>query len=95
MASDDRARIPDNIVEFNTIVGLIFAQLYEVFPISVDLIDRDGIAKAMGVTGDWSAHRLPSGRTFNEMLAYTMAWLSAQGYTMSNGAHPAERVTLH
>ena len=94
MASDDRAGVPANIAEFNTIVGLIFAQLYEVLPVSVDLIDRDGIAKAMGVTGEWSAHKLPSGRTFSEMLAYTMAWLSAQRYTMSNGSHSAERVTL-
>jgi hypothetical protein len=48
---------PASITEFNTIVGLIFAQLYEAFPVSVDLIDRDGIARVMGVTGDWSAHR--------------------------------------
>ena len=28
------------------------------------------------------------------MLAYTIAWLSAQNYTLASGAHPAERVTL-
>jgi hypothetical protein len=94
MTADPKAAVPANIAEFNTIVGLVFAQLYEAFPVAVDLIDRDGIAKAMGITGEWSAHRLPSGRTFNEMLAYTMAWLSAQRYTISSGAHPAERVTL-
>jgi hypothetical protein len=31
---------------------------------------------------------------FSEMLAYTIAWLSAQNYTLASGAHPAERVTL-
>jgi hypothetical protein len=92
--TDGAKRTPANIAEFNTIVGLVFAQLYEAFPMSVDLIDRDGIAKAMGITGEWSTHRLPSGRTFNEILAYTIGWLSSQRYTMSHGAHPAERVTL-
>jgi hypothetical protein len=92
--SNENKEVPANIAEFNTIVGLIFAQLYEAFPVSVDLIDRDGIARAMGVVGDWSAHKLPSGRTLNEMMAYTIAWLAAQGYMLSSGAHPAERVTL-
>src|ERR1700739_3360772 len=94
MTDDDRSSPPPNIADFNTIVGLLFAQLYGAFHVVVDLIDRDGIAKSMGVTGDWSAHRLPSGRTFSEMLAYTIAWLSAQNYTLASGAHPAERVTL-
>ena len=53
-----KPEVPANIVEFNIIVGLIFAQLYEAFPVVVDLIDRDGIAKAMGVTGDWPSHKL-------------------------------------
>jgi hypothetical protein len=91
---NEKQEVPANIGEFNTIVGLIFAQLYEAFPVLVDLIDRDGIAKAMGVTENWPAHKLPSGRTLNEMMAYTIAWLAAQRYTMSSGAHPAERVTL-
>jgi hypothetical protein len=43
------AALPPNIVEFNTIAGLIFAQLYKVFPIVVDRIDREAIATAMGV----------------------------------------------
>lgn len=82
-----------NIQEFNTIAGLIFAQLYRDFPILVD-IDKTGLAKAMGVDGEWSKHRLPSGRTFNEMLAHTLSWLTAEGYTIAAGGHPAERVTL-
>ncbi len=41
------ANIAANIQEFNTIAGLIFAQLYRAFPILVD-IDRDSIAKGHG-----------------------------------------------
>jgi hypothetical protein len=85
---------PSNIQEFNTIAGLIFAQLYRAFPVLVD-IDRPGIATAMGVVGDdWSKHKLPSGRSFSDMLAYTISWLTAEEYTRAAGGHPAERVTL-
>jgi hypothetical protein len=49
----------------------------------------------MGVAGDnWSGHKLPSGRSFAEMLSYTNNWLAAEGYTRWNGGHPAEHVTL-
>jgi hypothetical protein len=86
--------VPPNIQEFNTIAGLIFAQLHRAFPIVED-IDRKGIAKAMGVVGDdWSKHELPSGRSFNDMLAGTIGWLKAEGFTKVYGAHPAERVLL-
>ena len=85
---------PPKVQEFNTIAGLIFAQLYQTFPIVED-IDRQGIARAIGVPGnDWSKHPLPSGRTLGDMLAYTIAWLNAEGYIRAAGAHPAERVTL-
>jgi hypothetical protein len=85
---------PPNIKEFNTIAGLIFEQLYRNFPVVVD-IDQAGIAKAMGAaTSDWSSHKLPSGRSVAEMLAYTNSWLAAEGYTRYAGSHPAERVTL-
>ena len=84
---------PKNIQEFNTIAGLIFAQLYVAFPVLVD-IDRNSIAQAMGAAGgDWT-HKLPSGRSVSEMLAYTISWLTAEEYTRAAGSHPAERVTL-
>jgi hypothetical protein len=89
------ADLPPNIKEFNVIVGLIFNQLYKVFPVIVPLLDRDAIAKALGVQGtDWSAHKLPSGRSFSEMLSYTTGWLVQEGYIKSFGSHPSERVTL-
>lgn len=85
---------PSNIQEFNTIAGLIFAQLYRNFPVVVN-IDQAGIAKAIGAAAnDWSSHKLPSGRTAAEMIAYTNSWLVAEDYIRCAGAHPAERVTL-
>jgi hypothetical protein len=86
--------VPLNIQEFNTIAGLIFAQLYKAFP-GIENIDRDGIARAMGVEGlDWSAHKLSSGRSFGEVLSFTIGWLNAEGFTRAYGTHPAERVSL-
>src|SRR6516225_5247332 len=82
---------PPNIQEFNTIAGLIFAQLYGAFPVVVD-IDRNAIAKAMDVPD--GNYKLPSGRTFNEIFAHTIAWLAAERYTMSAGTLPAERASL-
>jgi hypothetical protein len=85
---------PPNISEFNTIAGLIFAQLYREFPLARD-IDRPGIAKSMGVdAADWPNHTLPSGRSLNDVMANTIGWLSAEGYTSHYGAHPASRVVL-
>jgi hypothetical protein len=93
--TDAKAAPPPNIAEFNLIVGLIFAQLYEAFPVLVPIIDREAIAKIMGVEpGAWAAHKLPSGRSFSEVLAHTMSWLAAQNYIIAAGSHPAERVTL-
>jgi len=85
---------PANIQEFNTTAGLIFAQLYRAFPVAQD-VDRKSIAKVMGVVGEnWGGHKLPSGRSFSEMLAYTNNWLAFEGYIHVSGSHPAERVTL-
>jgi hypothetical protein len=85
---------PLNIQEFNTITGLIFAQLHKAFPGAED-IDRTGIAKAMGVAGDdWSKHMLPSGRSFDKVLAYTIGWLNAEEYMKAYGAHPSQNVML-
>jgi hypothetical protein len=68
---------------------LIFAQLHNAFP-GVEDIDRAEIAKAMGVSGDdWSKHMLPSGRSFDKALAYTIGWLNAEDYIKAYGTHPA------
>jgi hypothetical protein len=85
---------PANIIEFNRIAGLVFAQLYAQFPAIID-IDRQAIAAAFGVQGsDWTAHRLPSGKNFSEVLAHTIGWLKHQGYIASFGLHPATGVML-
>lgn len=88
--------VPPNIQEFNQIAALIFTQLYKSFPADED-IDREGIAKAMGVVGaDWSQHQLPSGRTLGQMVAYTIGWLNTEDYTRASafGSHPAAHVLL-
>jgi hypothetical protein len=36
--------VPANIQEFNQVAGLIFAQLYKIFP-RIEDIDRNGIAE--------------------------------------------------
>ena len=74
--------LPENIVEFNAIAGLAFAQLYKEFPARVD-INKDAIADAMGVSSDL----LPSGRSFSQILAFTLTWLQDEGY-ISRSPHP-------
>src|ERR1700687_815043 len=86
--------LPRNIQEFNTIVGLVFGQLYRAFPEVKDL-DRLAVGKAMGIPeSDWATHTLPSGLSFAHMWAYTIGWLNAEGFIRSSGGHPAERVWL-
>jgi hypothetical protein len=86
--------VPLNIQEFNAISGLIFAQLYNAFP-RIEDVERQRIASAMGVEGnDWSRHILPSGRSFSEMLSYTIGWLNSEDYIKSHGSFPGERVSL-
>jgi hypothetical protein len=78
-----------NITEFNTIAGLIFAQLYDAFPLPED-IDRPGIAEAMGANrADWPQHILPSARTMNHVMAYTIGWLKDEGYIRKYAHHSA------
>jgi hypothetical protein len=83
-----------NIQEFNTIAGLVFAQLYDAFPAPKD-IDRTVIANAMGAEGnDWGRHILPSGRSVGDMLAHTIGWLKQEGYFVHYGARPAANAVL-
>jgi hypothetical protein len=72
--------VPPNIQEFNTIAGLVFAQLYKAFPAGAK-IDRGAIAGAMGAEGnDWDKHELPSGRQLDQMFKDTFSWLDKEGY---------------
>jgi hypothetical protein len=85
---------PPNIQEFNTIAGLVFAQLYEALP-SRKNIDFDRVAREMGVEGkDWSAHKLPSGRGLRATISETIDWLNAEEFIRSHGLSPPEQVTL-
>jgi hypothetical protein len=70
--------VPPNIQEFNTIAGLVLAQLYKAFPADAK-IDREAIAGAMGAE-DWNKHKLPSGRLLDQMFKDTFNWLDREGY---------------
>jgi hypothetical protein len=77
--------LPPNVQEFNTVAGLIFAQLYRSFPAYRE-IDKQAIAGAMDVMGPWAEHKLPSGRSFDDMLRSTILWLHDAGFIIASGA---------
>jgi hypothetical protein len=84
------SKLPPNIREFNEITGVVFAQLYAVFPMIQD-IDAEVVARALGHSlGD----KLESGRTFGDVLAHTVGWLTSEEFIRSFGAHPRQRVLL-
>lgn len=82
--------LPPNIAEFNEITAVIFAQLYIAHPMPKTL-EPNEIADVLGRS---HADTLPSGRTFNEVFAHTIAWLVHERYIFPNGSHPRERVQL-
>ena len=45
--TDKKPEPPSNIAEFNTIIGHVFAQLYECFPLPIDYIQAEAIASSM------------------------------------------------
>jgi hypothetical protein len=91
-------KIPLHSQEFNTVAALVFAQIDPSFPVVIK-IDRDAVAKAMGVKSvgsislDW-AHRLTSGRAVSDVVAHTILWLIKEDYIQSAGLFPGERATL-
>jgi hypothetical protein len=87
---------PANVTEFNVIAGLVFAQLYEQFPVRVGHLHEGAIGMAMGAAApsEWSTHVLPSGRSLGEVLFHSVKWLSEEGYVRSAGLTPYEQVTL-
>jgi hypothetical protein len=87
-----KPQLPPNIVEFNTIVGLVFAQLYRALPIPAD-IDHGAIAAAFDVGADRSV-KLPSGQSFSDMVGGTLFWLKNHGFITSKGEDPGARVVL-
>ncbi|MGU3536802.1 hypothetical protein [Methylobacterium sp. A54F] len=91
MSEEKAARID----YFNTIVGLIFAQLYENFPIPTDL-DEEAIADAMGIEkkvpkgfdaseGVYEFGLLPSGDSFHLILSASREWLRDEGFIRAGG----------
>jgi hypothetical protein len=91
MSSDGPSALPDNITEFNTIAGSIFAQLYQAFPVRID-ISKFAVERVMNVD---ASEKLPSGRSLTEVLASTIDWLIMEGYINAvDDLIPASRVTL-
>jgi len=82
--------LPPNIQEFNVIVGVIFALLYDTHPMPKDL-DAKEIASTLGVS---ASANLPSGRPFNEVFDYTARWLLDQRYIQAYGSNARERAVL-
>jgi hypothetical protein len=82
--------LPPNIQEFSEITAVVFAQLYIAHPMPKTL-EPDEVAGVLGIAPNAN---LPSGRTFNEVFAYTVVWLLHQGYIFSNGHHPRDRDVL-
>jgi hypothetical protein len=83
--------------DFNTVVGLIFKQTLDSFPVARD-IDQEAIVIAMGIgleSGKALADlHLPSGSKYSELLWHTAVWLRDEGYIQSRGKTVLERVVL-
>jgi hypothetical protein len=82
---------PANITEFNVIVGLLFAQLYNSFPKPIGRLNELVIARAMGVSTD---SILGSGKRFDDVLRHSVRWLSDEGYIRLSGLTAYDDVTL-
>ena len=91
----------DNIDRFNTLVGLIFDQLYREFPLQITL-DANVFALAMGVGTDEAEMRknepkrrpLPGTKTkFIDFYRSTLTWLRMEGFIHAS-IDPDENVVL-
>ena len=82
--------LPPNVREFNEISGVVFARLYELFPVVRD-IDANDIAKTLGHA---LTDKLASGRTFHEMLVHTIGWLTVEGFIHRAGIHGMDKLML-
>lgn len=83
--------LPPNIQEFNEIVGVIFAQLYDAHPVDRN-VHAEEVASTLGVSPSVT---LPSGRSFNVVFEATARWLHEQHYIQTTyGGNPREHIFL-
>jgi hypothetical protein len=82
--------LPPNVKEFNEITAVIFAQLYQSFPIQREL-DPIEVAKVLAIS---ETAKLPSGRAFNEVFAHTLERLIREDFVDSYGSYPREKCVL-
>ena len=70
---------------FKVMVGLIFSQLYDAFPISKKL-NIDKIAEAMYISSDSTGFRaIFDGSKFELILNSSLIWLKEEGFLRSGG----------
>src|SRR5271156_6517682 len=86
----DKKSLPPNIKEFNEISTIILGEVYKSHPHPVT-IDPARIATILGVA---PSEKLPSGRTFSDMFAHTIAWLAREGVLSDLAAVVPHRATL-
>lgn len=99
MAEEGAKRID----HFNTMVGLIFAQLYEQFPLESE-IDQGALADAMGVSKEdanvfhdrpiYNFGKLPSGDQFYSLMVYSLKWLREEEFIRAKGENADRHVVL-
>lgn len=96
-----------NIDRFNIVVGLIFGQLYNAFPLQVEL-DEEAVARGLGVAvkdespADWPStatrilnfDNLPDGTPVRPFLYAATRWLTDEGFIRSSGPYSTEGMVL-
>src|SRR5436190_17767991 len=85
------SELPPNMRDFNEITAVIFARLFNAFPIPGNL-QADKIAVELGLADD--QQQMPSGWLFKEIFASTLDWLIREGFVRSSGVHQVDGVVL-
>jgi hypothetical protein len=76
------SELPPNMRDFNEITAVIFARLFNAFPIPWNL-QRDKVAVELGLAD--IQQRMPSGWPFDTVFVSTLDWLMNEGFVRSSG----------
>jgi hypothetical protein len=85
------SELPPNVREFNEITAVIFARLFNAFPIPSN-IPPDKVADELGLAD--RQQEMPSGWTFNKVFVSTLDWLIAEGFVRPSGPLNIDGVVL-
>lgn len=80
-----------NMKEFSTIAGLILDELFQSFPMRVNLSPESAM-HLMGVEHPMAL--LDSGRMYKEVFSSTLSWLVEEGFVNPAGINNTERCRL-